>query len=96
MPATTALERILDQFMDRLMSKWTKDLSKVLKRLDSLHPSTMLPPISSPVSGEPGCKREINVSLALRDAIERANSTITDDQEKYTQFPEGYTDKKLN
>ena len=82
--------------MDRLMSRWTKDLSKVHKRLDYLHPSTKLPPIPSPVRGEPGCKREVNVTLSLRDAIERANSTLTDDQEKYIQFMEGYTDKKLN
>lgn len=96
MPATTSFERMLERFMEQLFCRWSKDLSKIHKRLDALHPSTTLPPIPSAKRGEVGFKREVNVTLVLRDAIDKANATIPDGQEKYIQFPEGYADKKLN
>lgn len=96
MPASTSLERLFKQFMEQIVARWSKDFSKIHKRLDDIQPNSKLPPIPSVKPGEAGFKREVNVAQVLRDVIEKANAVIPEGQEKYIQFPEGFSDKKLN
>ena len=95
MSTSTPLERYIEKAKDEILVELKKEVMKINRRLDHLEPSSCLPPIPSPTRGA-SYTRNSNVAFTLREEIDARNAKIVDGHEKYIQFLEGDSDKKLN
>ena len=70
-------------------------LEKFQASIDDLDPRCALPLIPSPVR-KVDFQRDANVADLLRKAITLANANMPDGSQKYVQFPEYASERKLN
>ncbi|KAI0564021.1 hypothetical protein FGB62_31g115 [Gracilaria domingensis] len=95
MPPLTPLERHLQKAKDDIIQAFRVKIGVLSRRLENVETPSALPPIASPVRGV-DFAREPNVTALMRAAIESRNSSIPKVHERYIQFRDDVSDKKLN